>query len=79
VTVATPVVAVAEAVKVTTLDPVVGLVANAAVTPTGKPVAANVTELVKPATGVRVTVEVLVEPWPTVTATGVAASVNPGA
>ncbi len=43
VTVAVPVVAVALAVKLSTLEPVAGLVPNAAVTPLGSPVADNVT------------------------------------
>lgn len=43
VTVDVPAVAVALAVNVTTLVPVVGLVPKAAVTPLGKPVAARVT------------------------------------
>ncbi len=43
VTVAVPVVAVELAVKLNTLDPVVGLVPNDAVTPLGKPVADSVT------------------------------------
>lgn len=43
VTVAVPVVAAELAVRLSTLDPVVGLVPNAAVTPLGKPDAANVT------------------------------------
>ena len=48
VTVAAPVAAVLLAVSVTTLVPVVGLVAKAAVTPLGKPEAASVTLPVNP-------------------------------
>ena len=43
VTVAAPMVAVLLAVSVSTLEPVVGLVANTAVTPLGRPEAASVT------------------------------------
>ena len=48
VTVAVPTVAVLLAVSVSTLLPVVGLVANPAVTPLGRPVAARVTLPVNP-------------------------------
>jgi hypothetical protein len=63
VTVDVPVVAVLLAVNVTTLDPVVGLVPNAAVTPLGRPVAARVTEPVNGLTSVTVIVSVPDAPW----------------
>ena len=50
VMVAVPVAAVLLAVSVITLDPVAGFVANAAVTPLGRPVAASVTPFVNPPT-----------------------------
>jgi hypothetical protein len=62
VIVAAPVVAVPPAVNVTTLVPVVGLVANAAVTPLGKPEADRVTLPVNPGAPVTVTVSVAVLP-----------------
>jgi hypothetical protein len=62
VTVEVPAVAVLAAVKVTTLLLVVGLVANAAVTPVGNPVAANVTLPVKLFKSVTVMVSVAVLP-----------------
>ena len=62
VMVAAPVVAVLVAVSVTTLDPVVGLVANAAVTPVGKPEADRVTLPVNPGALVTVTVSVALLP-----------------
>ena len=52
VIVAVPTVAVLLAVSVSTLLPVAGLVANAAVTPLGKPEAARVTLPVNPLTAV---------------------------
>jgi hypothetical protein len=52
VTVAAPVVAVALAVRVSTLVPVVGLVPKVAVTPLGRPEAASVTLPVNPPTSV---------------------------
>ena len=58
VTVAAPVVAVALAVSVSTLVLVVGFVANAAVTPVGRPDAARVTEPVNGLTSVTVIVSV---------------------
>jgi hypothetical protein len=58
VTVDAPVVAVALAVRVSTLVDVVGLVANAAVTPVGRPDAARVTEPVNGLTSVTVMVSV---------------------
>jgi hypothetical protein len=63
VTVDVPVVAVLLAVNVTTLDPVVGLVPNAAVTSLGRPVAARVTEPVNGLTSVTVIVSVPDAPW----------------
>jgi len=62
VTVAEPTVAVALAVKVSTLLPVVGLVPYATVTPLGSPVAARVTLPVNPFTSVTVMVSVAVLP-----------------
>ncbi len=56
VTVDVPVVAVALAVRVSTLVPVVGFVPNAAVTPLGRPDAASVTLPVNPPTSVTVIV-----------------------
>jgi len=62
VTVEVPTVAVALAVSVSTLVPVVGLVANAAVTPVGRPDAARVTEPVNGLTSVTVMVSVPLAP-----------------
>jgi hypothetical protein len=62
VTVKVPAVAVALAVNVTTLVPVVGLVPNAAVTPLGNPDAARVTLPAKPLTSVTVIVSVPLPP-----------------
>ena len=76
VTVALPIAAVSEAVKVTTLVLVVGFVPNDAVTPGGRPVAASVTFPVKPPAFVTVIVLVFVLPWPTITAAGLLASVK---
>ena len=59
VTVAVPVVAVLLAVSVRTLEPVVGFVPNAAVTPLGKPDAARVTLPLNPLTSVT---EIVLEP-----------------
>jgi hypothetical protein len=56
VTVALPVVAVALAVSVSTLLPVVGFVPNDAVTPLGRPDAASVTLPLNPPTSVTVIV-----------------------
>lgn len=58
ITVAAPVAAIALAVSVSTLLPVVGLVANAAVTPLGRPDAARVTLPVNGLTSVTVIVSV---------------------
>jgi len=68
VTVADPVVAVAEAVKVSVLVPVAGLGLKAAVTPVGKveATALRVTLPVNPPTGPTVTVLVPVPPCNTV-------------
>ena len=66
VTVAMPVVAELLAVSVMTLVPVVGLVANAAVTPLGRPVAASVTLPLNPFAPVTVMVSALLLPWTTV-------------
>jgi hypothetical protein len=62
VTDAAPTVAVALAVSVSTLVEVVGLVANAAVTPVGRPDAARVTEPVNGLTRVTVIVSVPLAP-----------------
>lgn len=50
------------ALNVTTLEPVVGLVPKAAVTPLGKPEADNVTAPVNPPVSVTLTVSVAVDP-----------------
>jgi hypothetical protein len=73
-----PAVAELLAVNVTTLEPVVGLVAKDAVTPLGRPEAARVTLPVNPPRSVTVTVSV--EPMPVVSErlVGDAASVKPG-
>ncbi len=62
VTVVVPTVAVLLAVSVKTLEPVVGLVPKAAVTPLGRPDAARVTEPVNPPRSVTVTVSVALLP-----------------
>jgi hypothetical protein len=62
VTVEVPVAAVALAAKVTTLEPVAGLVPKVAVTPLGRTVAAIVTEPVNPPASVTVTVSVAEAP-----------------
>jgi hypothetical protein len=62
VTVEVPAVAVALAVNVTTLEAVVGLGANVAVTPLGRADAASVTLPVNPPTSVTVMVSVAVLP-----------------
>jgi len=62
VTVVAPVVAEPLAVRVSTLVEVVGLVANAAVTPLGRPEAARVTEPVNGLTSVTVIVSVPLAP-----------------
>ena len=78
VTVAAPVVAVALAVNVSTLVPVVGFVPNAAVTPLGRPDAARVTLPLNPPTSVTEIVLVPLPPWVTVTLLGEAESVKLG-
>ena len=62
VTVDAPTAAADVAVKVTTLEPVVGFVPKAAVTPVGRPDALRVTAALNPLIGATVTVLVLVEP-----------------
>jgi hypothetical protein len=57
-----PTVAVLLAVRVRMLEPVVGLVAKAAATPLGRPIAERVTPPVKPPTSVTVMVSVLLLP-----------------
>lgn len=78
VTVAVPVVAVEDAVSVSTLVPVVGLVPNAAVTPLGSPDAASVTLPVNPPASVTLIVLVPLLPWVTVKLLGEAESVKLG-
>ena len=78
VTVAFPVVAVLLAVSVSTLDPVVGLVLNAAVTPLGRPDAARVTLPVNPFTSVTVIVLVPLLPCVIVRLLGESESVKLG-
>ena len=66
---APPDVALAAAVRVSTLLPVVvGLGLNEAVTPVGRPPAVRVTPLAKPFSGVTVMVSVELAPWVSVTA-----------
>ena len=78
VTVEVPVVAVALAVRVSTLVPVVGLVPKVAVTPLGKPDAASVTLPENPPTSVTEIVLVPLLPCVTVTLLGEAESVKLG-
>lgn len=78
VTVALPVVAVALAVSVSTLLPVVGFVPNDAVTPLGRPDAARVTLPLNPSTSVTVIVLVPLLPWVIVRLLGEADSVKLG-
>ena len=78
VTVAAPVVAVALAVNVSTLVPVVGFVPNAAVTPLGRPDAARVTLPVNPFRSVTLIVLVPLLPWVTVRLLGESESVKLG-
>jgi hypothetical protein len=59
VTADSPVAAEALAVNVTTLEPIAGLVAIAAVTPLGRPETAKVTSPVNPFAAVTVTVSVM--------------------
>ena len=65
VTVEVPATAVLLAFSVSTLVEVAGLVANAAVTPLGRPEVARVTEPVNPPTSVIVMVSVALAPWVT--------------
>jgi hypothetical protein len=78
VTVAAPVVAVALAVSVNTLVPVVGFVPNAAVTPLGRPEAASVTLPVNPFLSVTVIVLVPLVPCVIVRLLGESESVKLG-
>jgi hypothetical protein len=78
VTVAVPVVAVLLAVRVSVLVDVVGFVPNAAVTPLGKPDAANVTLPENPPRSVTVIVLVPLPPWVTVSLLGEEESVKLG-
>src|SRR5258708_2974927 len=73
-----PTVAVALAVKVRTLVPVVGLVPNAAVTPEGRAEFDNETEPVKPPEGVTVMVLLPLVPCLTVRLAGEAESEKSG-
>ena len=84
VTVARPVVAVAEAVNVSTevavplAGGVTGLVANAAVTPVGNPVTLSVVAALKLFWLATVMVLVPAAPWLTARVAGAAATVKPG-
>lgn len=78
VTVAAPTVAVALAVKVTTLVEVAGFVPKVAVTPAGRPEAESVTLPVNPLTGETVTVLLPLVPCVTVRLAGEADSVKSG-
>src|SRR5215471_3981430 len=71
VTLAAPVVAVLDAVKVKVLVPVVEAGLKLAVTPAGRPLTLNATLPLNPPLGVTVTVLVPVPPWATVTAVAV--------
>ena len=73
-----PTVAVLFAVSVSTLEPVAGFVANAAVTPLGRPLADSVTLPLNPFAPVTEIVLVLLPPCATVTVPGAAASVKLG-
>lgn len=79
VMVAVPVVTVLDAVSVSTLEPVAGLVPKLAVTPLGKPVAVSVTLPVKPLAPVTLIVSVTLAPWITETVADVGARVKLGA
>jgi hypothetical protein len=79
VTVDEPAAAVLLAVNVSTLVPVVGLVAKAAVTPVGNPDAARVTEPVNPPASVTVMVSAPVLPCATDREAAEGVSVKPGA
>lgn len=67
----------AAAVKVTTLEPVVGLVPKAAVTPAGRLDAANVTLPVNPPKSLMLMLSLLLPPWFRVKGDSAAPSVNP--
>jgi hypothetical protein len=73
-----PAVAVLLAVSVSTLEPVVRLVAKAAVTPLGRPEVASATLPVNPLAPVTVIVLVPLPPWATVTLAGEGESVKLG-
>lgn len=79
VIVAGPVVAVPPAVRVSTLEPVAGLVPKAAVTPAGTPEAERVTPPVNPLRLVTVMVSVALVPWLTERLDAEGESVKPGA
>lgn len=79
VTVVVPVEAVLLAVSVSTLEPVAGFVAKAAVTPSGRPAAAKVTPPVNPPTPVTEMVLVPLAPWATDTDDGEDVSAKAGA
>ena len=68
VSVEVPVAAALPAVRVSTLDPVVGLVPNEAVTPVGSPDTASVTLPANPPAGATVMVSATLLPWVTVRA-----------
>lgn len=78
VSVDVPAAAALLAVRVSTLEPVVGLVPNAAVTPEGSPETASVTLPVNPPAGRMVTVSVVLLPWTTVSAEVMGAMVKLG-
>ena len=64
-TFAVPALAVLLAVRVSTLEPVVGLVLNTAPTPLGSPAAVSVTLPANPPVSITVTVSVMADPWVT--------------
>ena len=78
VTVADPVVAVVEAVKVRVLVPVVDAGLKLAVTPAGKPLAARATVPLKPFSGLTVMVLLPDAPWVTERLVGLADSEKSG-
>ena len=78
VTLAVPVAAVLEAVKVTVLVPVVEAGLKLAVTPAGKPLAARATVPVKPFSGLTVMVLLPDAPWATERLVGFADSEKSG-
>ena len=73
-----PAVAVLLAVRVSTLDPVVGLVPNAAATPVGSPDAVNVTLPVNPPVSITATESVMADPSVTESVGDNALSEKPG-